>query len=672
VVDYAKRAKKNCLILKVDFEKAYDSVNWKFLEYMLRRFGFTNKWIGWVKACVCSGCLSVLVNGSPSREVNIARGLKQGDPLAPFLFLLVVEGFGLLMSKAVSMGFFKPFVIKKTEVAVSHLQYADDTLIVGEASVENLWCVKAILRWFQLMSGLKVNFFKSRLLGVNVDEPFLRVASRFLNCKLGKFPFIYLGLPVGANPRKEATWNPVVEVIQKRLNSWRNRFVSIGGRVILINSVLAAIPVFYLSFLKMPTKVWKMIVAIQRYFLWGGSCNNSKIAWVKWSDLCRAKAEGGLGIKNLRLVNVSLLLKWRWRLLVSQEALWSLVLKAKYGADIGFSSDLLGCGNKRFASFWWKDLCNLGQTNVHSNDDWCSEVMVKKVGNGGGTRFWLDKWVGGETLALLFPRLYSISNQKDFLISNMGGWSIDGWVWNLSWRRNLFLWEEELCTNLLNVIGSVILTSQVDVWNCEIGRDGIYSVKEGYDFLCQNFLPQININNDCRRVLKESWNSFAPLKVVIFSWKLVLNRLPTRRNLVVRGLLDSGASPACVWCPLVEENESHLFFSCPLAVEVWTMVMAWLGLVTAVPGNAFHSFESFGVPFRTNTRIKGLILIWQTVVWSIWLARNALIFEGVKKEGHEIVDAIKHRSLQWFIARKQGVVCLAYEWEKLPLVCLNR
>jgi hypothetical protein len=122
----------------------------------------------------------------------------------------------------------------------------------------------------------------------------------------------------------------------------------------------------------------------------------------------------------------------------------------------------------------------------------------------------------------------------------------------------------------------------------------------------------------------------------------------------------------------VEENESHLFFSCPLAVEVWTMVMAWLGLVTAVPGNAFHSFESFGVPFRTNTRIKGLILIWQTVVWSIWLARNALIFEGVKKEGHEIVDAIKHRSLQWFIARKQGVVCLAYEWEKLPLDCIKR
>jgi hypothetical protein len=448
--------------------------------------------------------------------------------------------------------------------------------------------------------------------------------------------------------------------------------VSLGGRVILINSVLAAIPVFYLSFLKMPTRVWKKIVAIQRNFLWGGSSNKSKIAWVKWSDLCRPKEEGGLGIKNLRLVNVSLLMKWCWRLLVSQDDLWSLVLKAKYGADIGYSSELLGCGNKRFASFWWKDLCKLGQTNVNSNEDWCSEVMVKKVGNGGGTRFWLDKWVSGGTLALTFPRLYSISCQKDDLISQVGGRTNDGWVWNLRWRRQLFLWEEELCTNLLNTIGSANLTSQDDVWNCEIGSDGVYSVKEGYDFLSQNFLPQLNINNDCRRVLKGIWDSLAPLKVVIFSWKLVLQRLPTRRNLVVRGLLDGSANPGYVWCPLVVETESHLFFTCPVAVEVWTSVMAWLGLVTPAPGNAIHSFDSFGVPFRTKTRIKGLNLIWQTVVWSIWLARNSLIFEGVKMEGHEIVDAIKHRSLQWFIARKQGVVCLSYEWEKLPLECIKR
>jgi hypothetical protein len=177
---------------------------------------------------------------------------------------------------------------------------------------------------------------------------------------VGKFPFIYLGLPVGANPRKESTWEPVIEVLQRRLHSWQNRFVSLGGRLILINSVLAAIPLFYLSYLKMPTKVWRKIVMIQRKFLWGGSSNKAKLAWVKWVDVCRSKEDGGLGIRNLRLVNISLLTKWRWRLMTSQDTLWGLVLKAKYGRGIGFSPDLSKCRNVNFASLWWRDLCSLG------------------------------------------------------------------------------------------------------------------------------------------------------------------------------------------------------------------------------------------------------------------------------------------------------------------------
>jgi hypothetical protein len=226
--------------------------------------------------------------------------------------------------------------------------------------------------------------------------------------------------------------------------------------------------------------------------------------------------------------------------------------------------------------------------------------------------------------------------------------------------------------NLLNLIGGANLASHDDLWKCEIGVDGDYTVKDGYSYISENFLPQMNINNECRQVLKGNWDSFAPLKVVIFSWKLVLLRLPTRRNLAIRGLFDARSSPCCVRCPLLEESESHLFFQCPVAVEVWTMVMAWLGFVTAVPGNVIQSFESFGVPFKTKLRFKGFNLIWHTVVWSLWLARKSFIFEGVKMEGNEIVDAIKHRSLQWFIVRKQGVVCLSYEWEKFPLECLNR
>jgi hypothetical protein len=88
IIDLAKKSGRSCLVLKVDFEKAYDSVDWGFLEYMLRRFGFAGKWIDWIKACVFAGNLLVLVNGSPTSEINIQRGLKQGDPLAPFFIPL--------------------------------------------------------------------------------------------------------------------------------------------------------------------------------------------------------------------------------------------------------------------------------------------------------------------------------------------------------------------------------------------------------------------------------------------------------------------------------------------------------------------------------------------------------------------------------------------------------
>ncbi|WJX96923.1 hypothetical protein P8452_78057 [Trifolium repens] len=225
VIDYAKKAGKECLILKVDFEKAYDSVDWGFLDYMLGRFGFCSKWRLWMKGCVYGGNVSVLVNGCPTKEISIKRGLKQGDPLAPLLFLLVAEGLGGLMRRAVEVDRFRPFLVGGGEAPVSLLQYADDTLCIGEATVENLWVLKAVLRGFEMSSGLKVNFSKSCVIGVNISNEFLGMASEFLNCRIGRTPFKYLGLPVGASPRNMNTWEPMLDSIRSRLGSWRNKYV---------------------------------------------------------------------------------------------------------------------------------------------------------------------------------------------------------------------------------------------------------------------------------------------------------------------------------------------------------------------------------------------------------------------------------------------------------------
>jgi hypothetical protein len=247
LVDYARKLNKECLILKVDFEKAYDSVDWGFLEYMMYRVGMCNKWVRWMKACVFGGNMSILVNGSPTEEISIQRGLKQGDPLAPFLFLLVAEGFSCLMRNAVEGQLFEGFSVGDNDVLVSHLQYADDTLCIGKPTIQNLWTMKAVLRGFEMVSGLKINFSKSSLMGVNVSDGFMDMACDFLNCSRGSIPFKYLGLPVGANLRSMSTWEPLVDCVGRRLNTWGHRYISFGGRLVLLNSVLNSIPIFYTS-----------------------------------------------------------------------------------------------------------------------------------------------------------------------------------------------------------------------------------------------------------------------------------------------------------------------------------------------------------------------------------------------------------------------------------------
>jgi hypothetical protein len=312
------------------------------------------------------------------------------------------------------------------------------------------------------------------------------------------------------------------------------------------------------------------------------------------------------------LVNISLLTKWRWQLLSSHDSLWKSVLKAKYGGCISFSPDLFQWKNVKFASLWWRDLCCLGRMRSNEEGDWCCDIMIKKLGSGGNTKLWIDNWVGNTPLCKLFPRLFLVSSQTDNCVNQMGEWRDGVWCWKLNWRRNLFVWEGELLVQLLELLRHINLSLVDDSWKCEIGADGEYSVKDGYFFLAQNFLPPRVWNGVDGSVVKRVWVSLAPSKIVIFSWQLLLQRLPTRANLSRRRVLCPPSQSVCVWCHSEAESENHLFATCRVAVEVWVAIYAWLGLTTVVPGCVSLSFETFGFPFRGKKRIKGLTMIWQT------------------------------------------------------------
>lgn len=212
VVDEARKLKKELLMFKVDFEKAYDSVEWTY--EVMGRMSFPTLWRKWIKECVCTTTASVLVNGSPTDKFPLQRGLRQGDPLSPFLFLLAAEGLNVMMKALVDTGNFTGYTVGgANSMVVSHLQFADDTLLMGTKSWANVRAMRAGLVLFEAMFGLKVNFHKSSLVGVNINVSWLNEAASVLGCKVGKVPFLYLGLPIGGDPRRLLFWEPVVNRI---------------------------------------------------------------------------------------------------------------------------------------------------------------------------------------------------------------------------------------------------------------------------------------------------------------------------------------------------------------------------------------------------------------------------------------------------------------------------
>jgi hypothetical protein len=207
------------VLCKLDMEKAYDHVDWSFLLYLLKRCGFGERWCSWIKHCISSARFSVLINGSPSGFFGSSRGVRQGDPLSPFLFVLVMEAFSRMINAIYSRGLISGFFVGTREhnrVEVSHLLFADDTLVFCGADDSQISYTGALLVCFEAVSGLKVNLTKSALVPVGHLEDVDQLAVR-LGCGTANLPMKYLGLPLGASFKLKAVWRDLEVLMSRRL-----------------------------------------------------------------------------------------------------------------------------------------------------------------------------------------------------------------------------------------------------------------------------------------------------------------------------------------------------------------------------------------------------------------------------------------------------------------------
>ncbi|GKC54374.1 RNA-directed DNA polymerase, eukaryota [Tanacetum coccineum] len=403
LLSWCKFKKQQTLVFKVDFAKAYDSIRWDYLDDVLAAFGFGSKWRSWIKGSLSNGMASILVNGSPTAEFQFFRGLKQGDPLAPYLFILVMESFHLSISRAIEAGFFTGIKVDRS-LTLSHLFYADDAVFIGEWSTDNLRNIMQMLHCFSLSSGMVINLKKSQLLGIGVHCATISNAASSIGCAVLKPPFKYLGVMVGGNMSRVNAWEDSIGKIKARLSKWKLKTLSVGGRLTLLKSVLGSTPIYSMSLYKVPKTVLNEMESLRRNFFNGVNGVDRKIAWVQWAKVLASKKYGGLGVSSFFALNRALLFKWVWRFISQENTLWFRFISALHGKNIQKPSFLQ-------SSIWNTIIKEVNVLKLQGVD--LLSFCKIRVGSGTRTKFWEDKWIGDSHLGVLFPRLYALENNKE-------------------------------------------------------------------------------------------------------------------------------------------------------------------------------------------------------------------------------------------------------------------
>lgn len=256
-----------------------------------------------------SASSAVLLNGVHGKKNYCRRGVRQGDPLSPLLFVLVANLLQSILNKAMRQGLLTAPLQVNSCPDFPVIQYADDTLVLMLADTRQRICLRALLNTFAPATGLKANYAKSFLVPINIEEERVEIFTNTINCARGHFPFTYLGLPLGLYKPTIEQCLPMVTKVAKRLAGLAT-FMTQAGKLLLVKSVLASLPIFFMCYLDIPITIKKQIIKYLMHCLWRSpDMEDRRPAMVAWNMVCRPKDQGGLGIMDNYTQNKTLLMK---------------------------------------------------------------------------------------------------------------------------------------------------------------------------------------------------------------------------------------------------------------------------------------------------------------------------------------------------------------------------
>lgn len=516
------------------------------MKAILKKLNFSPKWIDLILRCIRSVSYTFKVNGEQTRRIFPSRGLRQRDPLSPYIFVICTQGFSSLLRNYSEQGLIRGVRMARRGPIITHLFFADDSLVSFKVDGNSVRNFKDCLETYERALGQLVNYDKSALtFSPNTTKLNQDRTKQFLNIKENRGHELYLGAPSFSLRRKMIQFGFLKERMIRKIETWSHKAFSKGGNEILIKVVFLAIPTYSTSYFRVPTSLCKELEAI---CAWENSAKKKGIHWRKWDWLCRRKEEGGLGFKQLVFFNQALFAKQAWRIIAFPDSLVSQVLNARYFRSKDFMEADLG-GNP---SFVWRSIV------------WGRELLKEglkwSIGSGSAVDAKYRNWFVSWSLAASSSCVASNQKVADY-IDNNGRWN-----------------EPKIRSKFVNYEAEEILNTPI---RPEGGRDrrfwrfhprGEYTVSTGYrkklDLVekieGRNSASSSSASSD---LWKGTWKLKVPPKLKIFWWRLSWDIISVEMNLVRYHI---PTSPSCFFCCFSIADTIHEIFECLLfAKGVW-------------------------------------------------------------------------------------------------------
>ncbi|KAH9656150.1 reverse transcriptase domain-containing protein [Citrus sinensis] len=480
-----RQGKVGATALKIDMSKAYDRIEWDFLEAMLLRLGFDGKWVTLIMLCVSTVRYHVIRDGKEIGPIVPSRGLHQGDPLSPYLFILCAEGLSALIRKNERAGLLHGVKVARGAPVVSHLFFADDCFLFFKATNSEAHVIKRILGVYGQGSGQMVNLSKSSIFfSSNVKEDVKEQLCHILAVNATANHGTYLGLPSFVGRNKKEVFSYIRDRVWQKLHSWSMNFSSGAGKEILLKTVAQAIPNYAMQVYLLPLDLCKDLETMMNSFWWGSR-------------------REGRGV---------------WKLLTNPKSLIGQIFKARDFPRTSIVEAVLGHN----PSFMWRSLLAAKHIIVRS-----SRIQV---GSGQNTLIGSDPWLPDVDNGFI-----STSLNESLASAPVNSLMVPGQ------RR----WDYEVVADLFdtrdrNLILQIPLSSRrdKDVWYWMADPHGLYTVRSCYRLL-NNY-----VNAPSSGIWRKIWSLEVPSKVKVFLWRAAQNVLPTTDNLIWKRVEKSDVNNA--------------------------------------------------------------------------------------------------------------------------------